>query len=572
MNSNDLKKQVNELQTDLKKLNKQLKTERKTQNDVNVECMVKLREQKVKDLEVVTKQLKRVKQREQQASSIHQKIDSMEFSAAKQSRNDNALSKARQGKIKREELRKKYELYTEYENKYNRVDPPNYPGYIFLHEKVTQMYGGVCPYVYVNPQDFDKSDITESLSTLRSDWLKQQSDSGTVYNEMKSILIDKSKWLVLERSIKMLEASIDKQFHENLSERHTKMYENCVMFFEEFSTIKVKSKNVREQYNKIINLLSQLCSETNIPFNVYLASKYNINILVNSFHNNENDDHNLIESEHIQNKLNALLQYEQILNEYVTKLSEFEQHKKFVHNTNTYLQNELYNYISKITENNFTERQQDNKFEEKNGTKKETCQQSGKYFRRWAVLSKEERDERFYSFAEFFVKQIDNDNYNDNYNYNDNDNDNDNYNDNDNDNDNDKCTLVDDLYNMLKNNYETKAMVYRDFVWNTNKGIIEKVKKLTFDKNSRQFNINFSKKGKSAASERSLKKKTELEQKINDELLYFLVKTKGLGTLESFISNIQKHVNVTKNEKNIIETHYSTFKDVVLKKLEELRE
>jgi tryptophanyl-tRNA synthetase len=113
-------------------------------------------------------------------------------------------------------------------------------------------------------------------------------------------------------------------------------------------------------------------------------------------------------------------------------------------------------------------------------------------------------------------------------------------------------------------------MVYRDFVWNTNKGIIEKVKKLTFDATSKQFNINFSKKGNSnAASARSIKKKTELEQKINDELLYFLVKTKGIGTLETFISNIQNRVNITKNDKKMIETHFNTFKDVVLKKLEE---
>lgn len=538
MNSNDLKKQVNELQIELKNLNKKIKIARKTDDEINLDYHLKLREQMVKDLDDVTKKLRRVKENEQKASSIHQKIDSMEFSAAKQTRNDNAMSKARQAKIKREELRKKYELYTEYENKYKTIDPPDYPGYIFLHEKVIHMYGGVCPYVYVKSEDFDKSNITDSLYALRSDWLKQQSDMGNAYNEMKSILINKSKWLLLERSIKMLETSIDEQFRENLSERHTKMYENCIIFFEEYSCIKVKSKNVREQYNKIINLLSQLCSETNIPFNVYLASKYNINILINSLHNNENDNQPLIESEHIQDKVNALLQYEQILNEYMEKLNEFEQHKKFVHNTNTYLQNELYNYISKITENNFTERQQEHNKEQK----KETFQQSGKYFRRWAVLSKDEREERFHSFAVFFVEQTHR-------------------------NHNNKCTLVDNLYNMLKNNYESKTMVYRDFVWNTNKGIIEKVKKLTFDENSKQFHINFSKKGNSSV--RSIKKKTELEQKINDELLFFLVKTKGLGSLESFISNIEKHVNITKNDKKMIETHFNTFKDVVLEKLEE---
>lgn len=541
MNSNDMIKRVNELQIELKNVNKKIKIARKTQNEINIDYHVQLREQMVKELDTVTKQLKRVKQSEQQASSVTQKINSMEFSAAKQTRNDNAMSKARQGKIKREELRKKYELYTEYENKYKKIDPPDYPGYVFLHEKVIQMYGGICPYVYVKSEDFDKPDITDSLYALRSEWLKKQSDSGNAYNEMKSIIIDKSKWLALERNIKILEENIDEQFHENLSERHTEMYANCVMFFEEFSCIKVKSKNVREQYNKIINLLSQLCSETNIPFNVYLASKYNVNILINSLH--ENEDQTLIDSEHIQDKVNALLQYEQILNEYVEKLNEFEQHKKFVHNTNTYLQNELYNYISKINEINFTERRQDNEY--KNKQTKETYQQSGKYFRRWAILSKDERDERFHSFAVFFVEQIQS-------------------------NDNDKCTLVDNLYNMLKNNYETKNMVYRDFVWNTNKGIIEKVKKLTFDATSKQFNINFSKKGNSnAASARSIKKKTELEQKINDELLYFLVKTKGIGTLETFISNIQNRVNITKNDKKMIETHFNTFKDVVLKKLEE---
>lgn len=538
MNSDNLKTRIHQLQNELKNLNKQIKFARKNNKeahtDKSISELVNEREQMVRELENVTKKLKKVKQSEEQALNIQQKIDSMEFSAAKQTRNDKAMTKARQGKIKREELRKKYEMYTEYENKYNKIDPLDYPGYIFLHEKIIQMYG-ICPYVYVKPEDFEKLDITEQLSNMRKDWLKQQSDLGNTYLELKNIIIDKCKWVILEKSIKMLEARIDEMFNEQLacSERHTKMYADCVMFFEQFNSIKVKSKKVREHYNKIINLLSQLCSETSIPFNVYLGSKYKINILINSLEEYNDNNKNLLKSESIQNKVNVLLKYDTILNEYIAKLNEFEQHKKFVNNTNTNLQNELYNYISKITENNFTEKQYEQK--------KAPSQQSGKYFRRWAVLSNDERNERFRSFAVYFVEQLETQV--------------------------EKCSLVDNLYNMLKKNYEDKNMVYRDFVWNTTKGIIERVKKLTFDAQSNTFNIDFSKKGNShkngVTTVRSLKKKTEMEQRINDELLYFLVKTKGFGTIDSFISNIEKRLNVTKNDKKLIEKHYAAFKEVV---------
>ena len=91
----------------------------------------------------------------------------------------------------------------------------------------------------------------------------------------------------------------------------------------------------------------------------------------------------------------------------------------------------------------------------------------GKYFKKWSVLKEKEKQERFCSFANYFIyyKLLQNDLIK-----------------------NENCEKIqNDLTEILLENHRIKNLKYRDIVWNSKSGKIEDVKKLHWDAENQTF-------------------------------------------------------------------------------------
>ena len=137
------------------------------------------------------------------------------------------------------------------------------------------------------------------------------------------------------------------------------------------------------------------------------------------------------------------------------------------------------------------------------------------------------------------------------------------------------------LSELLKLAYGSKKMVYRDFVWNTTRGIIETVKILNYDKEL-GFVLKYTKQQpqkvdnneptnvKKKVSTRSIITK-ESEKIINEDLLYFIVKRIQNGTVskedkEAFAERIKMKLKIKKitvNDKMKIFEKYDEIFEVV---------
>lgn len=72
----------------------------------------------------------------------------------------------------------------------------------------------------------------------------------------------------------------------------------------------------------------------------------------------------------------------------------------------------------------------------------------------------------------------------------------------------DKDVFTSNLYNILKDAFESKKMIYRDYCWNTKRGMIESIKILKFTEN-KEFILSFTKKENKGAKADKEKKKAK---------------------------------------------------------------
>ena len=211
------------------------------------------------------------------------------------------------------------------------------------------------------------------------------------------------------------------------------------------------------------------------------------------------------------------------------------------------LKNELYLYLTK--QKNFV------------NTNKKIIIQSGKYFKRWILLTEDEKMERFNSFCNYYVEKymIQEGILSENL----------------------KQETVDKLENMIKDAFTSKKMVYRDYVWNANKGILEKIKILKYDREKREFFLKFTKVNNQENNKQKDKKKYSKrtifikhnEKIINEEILYFIVKKLQKQESESTKEKEEKEkcLEAVKS-KLCIKKVSSEDKELVYKKYDEMYE
>lgn len=340
-------------------------------------------------------------------------------------------------------------------------DPNEVPANIFLHDTIIKNYG-LCPYI----QNIDSD--REQIKKNRMEWLQQQSDKGDLYYELYNKTIKLSEIEVLEDHKKVIEKDIEYLINVTLNECQKQMYINIIELIYEYKTSKLKTKKIKEKLNKIIFLSEKLYNDSCLNIHDYLNKKTNINISINDNNMENNDSLRLI-----QGNFNINLEkYDDILN-------KIKNSRKYVKNTLKHTYKSLELFLN-----------QDHK--------PNTFKQQGKYFKKWSLLTQEEKYERLKSYVTYYISK--------------------NFKNND--------ELNEKMYQCIKTLFDNKVLNYSNIKWNEKVGLVEKINNIIYDENTNTFITNIKEKSKIKKPSIRTILSTQNDEIINEHILTFLIKNK----------------------------------------------
>lgn len=512
-NKNFIIQEINNLKRDIQNLINDKKT---AENKYIIKKYDEDKKVKMDQLKKYTEQLKVIYKKEREEKQIKnelelvgKQLDSLDFRNAKK---NSDKTKAKIAKEIRQNAHEKYLEYLQLEKIYYETDPQALPGILFLNQKIIKEYG-VCPYIKhsnyndnINSNNVKSQDITDLIYNKRLEWLSSQNDNGALYYNLYDTLINKKELALVNDDKLNLETKINTFIKDTLTDDQYQLWEKCVNFMEKYVEFNIKTKKLKESFKIFIHNLSILYSEVNINFHKYLALKYDHHIDVNELSSkNESYSKNEVLS----------YQFDEYIIEYGNVIDVIKTKYKFITNTIKNLKQDLCVFLTnELTLNT-------NINTDVNKKKEPGYVQVGKYFKRWILLSQEERLERFESYALYYVHVflLDKDVI-DVY---------------------QRDDIVNTLSELLKSAYISKKMIYRDIKWNTTKGMIELVKILYYD-TELGFVLKYTKQimEKGEGDNNMIKKKLsfrtiitkESEKIINEDLLYFILNRikNGAGT------------------------------------------
>jgi len=512
------------------------------------------------DLKIIYKNERSEMTKNNRILAVQKAMDSLDFRAAKKKKNDTeAIDKAKKAKEQRELVRKTYIESKEIEKIYLENDCKLLPGNLFLHESIIKKYG-LCPFIK------EETHSKDTKSIKRLEWLSSTEDNGEYYYNLYKDLYEYKSINLLKDEKQKLEDQIDNFITSTLVDSQKEIYNDSIAFFKEYVECSIKSKRIKERYKGFVNNMSILFSETSLPIHEYLSIKYNIQIVINDT-NSKNELDKMVK----MFKILCIEEFDNLVHDYDEIIKSIQNNEKFINNTRNNLNNNLYSYL--------TNREDFFKKIGFTGNKKEIkISREGKYFKKWTLLSNEERLERFYEYSEYFIKK----------------------------NTDSQTDKVQHLYDLLKNAFLKKKIVYRNYTWNVTSGIIDNIKILLYNKDKNEFVLNNIKEnqenqgtlpinvgdgrgtlpinvgdGRGTTNSNSIdKKKTikkistktiitkQIEKIINEELLYFIIKKlKGTETeadKEEFIDHIKEKISVKKINKNDKEIIYKKYDEIYI--------
>ena len=406
--------------------------------------------------------------------------------------NKKGLQRNKEVNVQTQTQTQTYLDYLVVEKLYFQYDPPDVPGYLFLDEVVLNQYG-LCPYIKMDlsGSDQDLHTVASNTACQRKKWLQEQDDSGATYYALVEELLGEKERIMLSSKLQDCQESIEEIIRDTLTCPQSEMFNSCIELVNAYISASVKTKKIKEKYNLLVDKLSTLNEECPLQLHEYIAIKYDIQIVVNTdtckpTKNCHTDKMHTFVSETFSNKLT----------EYSTLRDTLQKKMRYSTNVVKRLKNELYLYMT--NQKNFYLK-----------AKPKNVYQQGKYFKRWILLTEEERQERFKSFSSYYIDKymvqegiLDSGEIN---------------------------TMVESLQNLLIDAYASKQMIYRDYTWNSKKGFIENVKILRYDRTKNTFWLNSKRvipnetKSKKKSSTKSIFTK-ETERVINEAILLFVVK------------------------------------------------
>jgi hypothetical protein len=517
MDKNRLIQQIDNLKNDIQNL---INTKKELVDKDKIKICNEDKKIKMSNLKKLTDELNAILKKERieiqnknELRNITKSIDNLEYQASKKMGKSVAIDNVNKIKEMREITKSKYLEYLEIEKKYMEYDPKKVPGYLFLHSKILKEYG-LCPYMEINISNSTSENINDHIKKLensRLEWLNSQNDKGLLYFNLYNDINEKLTLKTLDKNKKDIEKSIDIFIRENLSDSQYEIYNDCIKFIKEWINCRIKTKRIKDKYKTFINNLSILFNETLFEFHTLLSIKYNIQININHF-DNLNKNVNKSKDDRLQ-KILLVEKFNEYIKEYTTKLELMNTNERYVKNITNQLKCDLCLFLTDKKSFNI-------KMPLYNINKqKNKITQSGKYFKKWSLLSQDEQLERFESFSKYYVQNI-------------------------NIYEKDELELSDKLFDLLNDLYISKQLSYRDFKWNIKMGYIEKITKLKYDKEN-GFVLDLVKSNKEKTdtenndtisnnnsnidnSKKKVSYKTiinmDTERIINEEILYFILK------------------------------------------------
>ena len=530
-----LQQQIGDMRKEVEEL---LKQKDRTNDKVTLEKINKEKKEKIKVLKRLAKKLREVykdTKKERELKSVGNVLDGIAFHKAKKDKRGEGMPKVRKIRAAREAARNRYLGYLSMESKYYKLDPPEVPGCLFLHDKIINTYGLIHEELLrlntelisdgdgesansemksVGEQSVERNaevqeqsdnnvgDYTQMIREGRLEWLRSKEDGGKFYFEMYDQIFGREEYKKLEGKKAELEERIDGMIRESLTESQLEMYSKSFEFIGVWAGTNIKTKRMKERFKLLLHALATLKSETCLPIVEYFRARYKTDIITN--------DYELQLT--LKNKnIYAIDLVGRMVDELKGVNEEIEMKKKFWENNNKYLKNELYMYLTG-----------EKVFRDPTPTKNDksdNLKQTGKYFIRWIKLTVEEQGERFESYARWYIEKfligkglIEAER---------------------------RLEMVSKLATLLHESYKVKHMIYRDFAWKTKSGMIETVKILQYDKDKEEFILKFSKKPKVVVvdpkkAEARAKKKAGKEssifdegQRVNDILLRYIIDNKS---------------------------------------------
>jgi len=423
------------------------------------------KQQKLNELETLTQTLSKLekdeaskKKRNRELKAVSNAINTLEYKTVQKLKTPNAIQKANQAKEEREIAKNKYAQYLVYEKEYLKYDPPEFPGFLFLHNNVLEKYG-VCPHIKImtdniHEKESENSDghnvtvtsssITRELKKSREDWLSKTIDKGQTLYDLRDKVVLKKNLQELEKTKDSIQNKINDMISLLLTEKQYTLWSKCLLFIKEYIDSNIKTKKLKERFNYLINDLSLLFSETNLPLHQYLNCIHkNILFVVNSIDSTVKTP---VDEVHIN-------QFDEYISQLKTVLDDINNENKSVSALIQNLKNELYLFISE--QKTFTHHN------------KEVSGQQGKYFKKWSTMTEDERFDRFESYAAFFIDRfmintgiLDKKKRDEN---------------------------IKQLSSILQEGYKNKNLTYRNFKWNVKVGIIENINILKYNKENGHF-------------------------------------------------------------------------------------
>ena len=427
----------------------------------------------------------------------------------------------------RDKERSEYIKNKENLENYLENDSKDVPGLLLLHHNIIKEYGK-CSYI-------NKSDNTSiaEIEVLRKDWLGLQYDNGATYYSLYDCIYNKKPLIELQEKLDKLDTEINDvyskyvvPFFDNIQK---KLYVDFIKYSKKYFESKTKSKNIKERLKNAISNNSIIVKFSKINLTDYYNIKYGYNMIVDT----DYDISSITTPNEICMNIELQTKIHKLVNEYANTHKEIHTMKKYIDNTLHTLKNDLSDFLAGKTIdvlNSALPRQQ------------------GKYFKRWTMLSQVEKRERLEHYCEYFVERFivfeglaEYDT---------------------------GVKLKESLKNIILDAFDDKKLSCRNFTWNSKTGIIESIKSLKYNQESKEWSIEISKPVVQKKHKSSIKTIiTKDNEKIINELLLRNIVMDTSITIDTCLELIKERLalhRISNADKEIINNKYIEIMSVVL--------
>jgi hypothetical protein len=249
---------------------------------------------------------------------------------------------------------------------YKEHDSKDYPAFVFCISDVIASYGQ-CPHL-----QFDEI-------PLREKWLKSTHDEGKVFFEIRDRILSKTALQEIESNLEMDRTTLDTFLRNTLDEHgyttpssykntetNTHPMDYIVESIRTYQQVKNRTNAARNEWKEVQKFIDEIFDHLGINFVKYLRLVHDMTF---RYRHNEINTKNNVEYE---NHCDAYSKNQRAL------LSE----ENFIRKK----QEEGYQTLQKIVANNFE------------------FDQSGKYFKRWTLLTKDQQKERIQTYLDWYLR------------------------------------------------------------------------------------------------------------------------------------------------------------------------